>query len=236
LPYHTINQAQKHDFVITATLRQVTPRKIYWAVQAAELTSFGEKNRTERRMMPTTQLLFSFHSCAFTMNQLTPRNITSDPMEGVPAYIYIEVDPINLDHMDYDFFSDDDSFNEDDFVDLGEDNDYEVTCQDLEALKQMVREIRDNPDLLLQSPIYSNTVNMFIDSRAMSSPSQVVLADPSLFTNQELSRLPLARKTLVNPSFLCQECNSANVCSPSPTDQCHPLAIISEIPPLPFQK
>ncbi len=169
------------------------------------------------------------------MSQLSPRNVKSDPMEGVPTYIYIEVDPIDLDHMDYDFFTDDDSCAEDDFFDLGKDNDYDVTCQDLEALKRMVREIRDDPVLLLQSPIYSNNANMFINSQARSSPSQVALADPSLFTHQEVSRLPLVRKTHVDQSFLCQECNSANVCSPSPTDQ-FPLAIIEEIPPLPFQE
>lgn len=154
---------------------------------------------------------------------------------GVPAYIFVEVDPADLDPMDYDFFTDDDSYNEDVFFDQEDDDDYNVTRQDLDALKRMVQEIRDNPVLLLQSPVYSNRPNMFTNSQEQPSPSQVALTGPSLFTDQNWTRLPLAQKTQVDPSFLCQECSSANVCSPSPTDQLHPLAIIHEIPPLPFQ-
>ena len=164
-------------------------------------------------------------------------NFKSDSMEGVPAFIFVEVDPVDLDPMDYDFFTDDDdSYNGDVILDLDEDDGYDVTRQDLDALKRMVQEIRDNPSLLTQSPVYSDRANMLTNSQDRPSPSQVVLTGPYLSTEQTWTRLPLAPKTHVDPSFLCQECNSTNVCSPSPTEQFHPFAIFEGIiPPLPFQ-
>ena len=163
-----------------------------------------------------------------TMNQSIQQvNVVSaDDMEAVPTYI--EIPPVDLDSMDHDYFTDDDdSFADDELFDQCEDDYDELTKQDLDALRRMVRDIRDNPVLLLQSPIYSN-----IMANPQSSPTQVAHTAPSLIAD---SQLPLARKTHVDPSFLCQECNSANVCSPSPTDRFYPMVRIQDIPPLPFR-
>ena len=172
-----------------------------------------------------------------TMNQSIQQvNVVSaDDMEAVPTYI--EIPPVDLDSMDHDYFTDDDdSFADDELFDQCEDDYDELTKQDLDALRRMVRDIRDNPVLLLQSPIYSNIANPLTNNCSLNqlSPTQVAPTAPSLIAD---SQLPLARKTHVDPSFLCQECNYANVnvCSPSPTDRFYPLVRIQDLPPLPFR-
>ncbi|KAL7431534.1 hypothetical protein ACHAXH_004513 [Discostella pseudostelligera] len=157
------------------------------------------------------------------------------PMEGVPTMI--EIAPVDLDGMEYDYFTDDDSYSDDSDFDPYEDDDYDVSRQDLDALRRMVLEIRNNPVLLLQSPIYSdsNTAITSTNLHGRVSPTQVALPAPSLFTSRDMSRLPLAPMTHVDPSFLCRECYTANLCSPSPIAQIHPSVPIRDIPPLPFQ-
>lgn len=182
-------------------------------------------------------MIWPRHNIFRTMNQAIQQfNVVSaDNMEAVPTYI--EIPPVDLDSMDHDYFTDDeDSYAEDELFDQCDEDDYDVTNQDLDALRRMVREIRDNPVLLLQSPIYSCIANPLTNNYSLnqSSPTQVAHTAPSLIAD---SQMPLARKTHVDPSFLCQECNYANVnvCSPSPTDRFYPMVRIQDIPPLPFR-
>ena len=155
-------------------------------------------------------------------------------MEGIPTYI--EIAPRNFDSMDYDYCTDDDSQTEEDF-NMYEDE-YDLTHEDLDALKMMVQEMRDNPNLLFCSPVYSkSTIALTMSTRTPPTRIASPRAVSSPLADRDMARSPFIPIThYADPTFLCQECcNTLNLCSPSPSQQFHPLSIVQEIPPLPFQ-
>lgn len=146
--------------------------------------------------------------------------------------------------MDFDYYSDDEDSTEGDFdfnhqLPYDDNGDYDVSRQDLDALKLMVREMRANPNLLHKSPVYlkavvstsnSHQITPFCTYDASTAPPAPV---PTMVT-------PL-RTILVSPMegsqvFLCQQCNSDNVSSSQrPIEEIHPSTLVKQIPTLPFQ-
>jgi len=110
------------------------------------------------------------------------------------------------------------------------DDRYEVSHQDLDALKQMVREMLANPDLILCSPVYSNQITPIHDA---SSSAPLALA-PTTVSSSRTSPNGLKSQDTV-PTYLCQECNSNVLLSLRPNEQVHPSSFGETIPTLPFQ-
>ncbi len=153
----------------------------------------------------------------------------------VPAII--EIAPRDEDSMDYDYCTDTEDASQTDETyahnQQHHDDRYEVSHQDLDALKRMVREMLANPDLLLCSPVYSKVA--ITTKTHQITPIHASLSAPQTPapTTVSSSRTSLIGLKSVTSMPLCHECNSNALLSSMPIEQV-PL-IIEKIPTLPFQ-
>jgi hypothetical protein len=162
----------------------------------------------------------------------------------VPAII--EIAPRDEGSMDYDCYTDTEDVSQtDEMYDHNQqhhDDRYEVSHQDLDALKRMVREMLANPDLLLCSPVYSKvaitTKTHQITPIHDASSSAPQAPAPTTVSSSRTSLIGLNSVTSMQdiiPTYLCQECNSNVLLSPRPIEPVHPSSFIQQIPSLPFQ-
>ena len=178
------------------------------------------------------------------MNQLNDHDTA---MSDVP--LFIEFGP--CDNMDYDADTDNEEYDlaDDDFdkktqVEEDAHQDY-VTHQELDAMKRMVQEMRRNPELLHQSPVYPKTIPSINDTSALEPSSRshfsyVKSQVSSQDAFQALTSLPTDRAcALHTPSTqhvspYCQECYSSSVSPTKLNTQFN--ALIYQVPPLPFRQ
>lgn len=180
-----------------------------------------------KQLLQTANTEYPYNSMELNMNVPTNIEIASQDLEYT---------------IDFDYNSDDENSIEGDFdhqLHYDDNGKYDVSRQDLDALKRMVREMRANPELLHKSPVYSNAVVSMSNSYQISPfcTYDASIAPPSPVSTMATS----SRTRFVSPMegsqvYLCQECNSDNVSSSQrPIEQFHPSTLVPQIPTLPFQ-
>lgn len=164
---------------------------------------------------------------------------------NVEVPMIIEITSQSIDSSEYyDYCADDDgrSQTEEDHVHdydrQNQDDKYDVSRQDLDALKRMVREMIANPDLLYKSPIFSRVAVKSTSKRitpihvesSSSSPPALASASPSSLTDFGVRLIPLQDI----PTSFCQECECGNAVLSSRSFDDDQSALIHAFPTLPF--
>lgn len=197
------------------------------------------------------------------MNSLLRRNTEHDidimrncDDDDVVVPTIIEIAPRReIELMDYEFYTDaedDTSLTEEDddcrhlFQRQQNENepDYDVSHQDLDALKRMVRDMLANPDLLHTSPVYSKI--SVTSTRNPISPNHVALVPSPASERSAGAMVSSSRRSFgisVTPMqdiaiYLCQECSSSDHDVPSalrPLEMHPPSSLIQKIPTMPFR-
>lgn len=128
----------------------------------------------------------------------------------------------------------------------------DVSHQELNAMKRMISEMIQNPDLLYQSPVYSKSVVSCYNSRQGPTPAarypysakyqvQVAASSSSGFLRRGALVTPITQKA--SPYF-CQECTANSGSNtmpysmsppPKPVMKVNDREFIAKCPPLPFR-
>lgn len=164
---------------------------------------------------------------------------------NVEVPMIIEIASQSIDSLEcYDYCTDDDSRSQTeqteedhvhDYDRQKHDDKYDVSRQDLDALKRMVRVMMANPDLLYKSPVFSRVAVKSASNRitpihvesSSSAPPELALRVPSSVTSSGMRLTPMQDIL----TCLCQECEGDNTrLSSRSIDQDHR----SMFPTLPF--
>lgn len=184
------------------------------------------------------------------------KNCNDDDDDDVDVPTIIEIAPRQeIELMDFEYYTDaedDTSLTEEDvdyhhlFQPQQNENEpeYDVSRQDLDALKRMVREMLANPDLLHTSPVYSKIA--VTSTSNPISPNHVALVPSPASERSAGAMISSSRRsfgTSVTPmqdiaTYLCQECTSSDHDVPSalrPLEMHPPSSLIQMIPTMPFR-
>ena len=185
------------------------------------------------------------------------KNCDDDDDDDVVVPTIIEIAPRReIEFMDYEYNTDaedDTSLTEEDvdhhhhlFQRQQNENkpEYDVSHQDLDALKRMVREMLANPDLLHTSPVYSeiavtSTSNPISPNHVALVPSPASERSAGAMVSSSRSSFGISVTPMQDIAiYLCQECSSSDYDVPSalrPLEMHPPSSLIQKIPTMPFR-